>query len=120
MVAQLRVHRRRVQCHRDEGGHRAGKHRIGLMRRGASRLCIDHWFNSRIDAGRGVAGRSNMGGIGGGLMQTQAMLPEPAMQHISIHAMLTCRGGNGGAGLLAGGNQLGLELRAVDPACARD
>jgi hypothetical protein len=34
--------------------------------------------------------------------------------------MVTRRGGNGCAGLLAGGNQLGLELRAVDPACARD
>lgn len=114
----LRVPHRRVQCYRDEGGRRVGKHRMGLMRRGA--MCIDHWFSGRIDADRGDAGRSNMRRIAGGLVQAQAMFPEPAMQHIGVHAMLTCRGGNGCAGLLAGGNQLGLELRAVDPACARD
>ena len=48
------------------------------------------------------------------------MLPEPAMQDIGIHAMFTGRGSDGCAGLQARGDQIGLELRAVDPACAGD
>ena len=54
------------------------------------------------------------------LVQAQAMLPEPAMQDIGIHAMFTGRGSDGCAGLQARGDQIGLELRAVDPACAGD
>lgn len=46
------------------------------------------------------------------------MLLEPAMQHVGIRAMLTRRGGNRCAGLLACGDQFSHELRAVDPASA--
>lgn len=66
------------------------------------------------------AGRRSMRRIAGRLEQAQAMFPESARQHIGIHAVLTRRGSNGCAGLLAGGNQLILELRAIDPSCARD
>ena len=48
------------------------------------------------------------------------LVPEPAVQDIGVHAMFTRCGGNGCAGLQARGDQIGLELRAVDPACAGD
>lgn len=54
------------------------------------------------------------------LVPAQTMLLEPAMQHIGIHAMFTRRGGNRCTWLQACGDQLGLELRAVDPTRARD
>ena len=87
-----------------------------LLRWGADRLWLDHLL---IKVHSDVASR-NMCRIAGGLVQAQAMLPEPAMQHIGIHAMFMRCGGNGCAVLLAGGDQRGLELRAVDPAYAGD
>ena len=58
--------------------------------------------------------------IAGALVHAQTILPEPAMQHIGIHAMFARRGGNRCAALLARGDQFNLELRAVDPARAGD
>lgn len=47
------------------------------------------------------------------------MILEPAVQHVGVHAMLEGQGGNRGAGLLACGQQFGLELRAIGTARAR-
>lgn len=48
-----------------------------------------------------------------------AVVLEPAVQHIGVHSMLQGQGCNRGAGLLAGGQQLGLELRGIGAAGAR-
>ena len=68
---------------------------------------IQDGFASRI-LHSSVTGRS-MCRIAVGLVQAQAMLPEPAMQDIGIHAMFTGRGSDGCAGLQARG------MRAVNP-----
>ena len=56
----LGTHHWRAQCHGDEGGYGVGKHRMGLMCRGANRLCIDHGLTSCIVALRGDATRNSM------------------------------------------------------------
>ena len=109
------LHRRRAQRHRDEGGHGAG---MRLMRWNTERLCSGHWLNHRIVAECSDVARNSVRRIAGALVLTQTVLLEPAMQHIGIHAMFTRCCGNGCAGLLARGDQLSLEMRAVDPASA--
>ena len=69
---------------------------------------------------RSDVARNSMRRIAGALVQALAMLLEPAILHISIYAMFTRRGGNRCAGLLARGDHLRFDLRAVDPARAGD
>ena len=110
----MRARRSAAKRHRDEGWHSR------LLCRGADRLWIDHLLITRVIAVHSSDTGRSMCRIAVGLVQAQAMLPEPAMQDIGIHAMFTGRGSDGCAGLQARGDQIGLELRAVDPACAGD